>query len=131
MRLLCFHGVIHNSKNEKRGGNMNINIVVEEIGATIQVFVSGEIDAFTAPQLREMVMPYAQRESISLIVDISDVSFIDSTGLGVIVALFKSVRVHDGHFEIVGLSNRIKRLFEITGLINIIDINSETKGGVQ
>ena len=55
----------------------------------------------------------------------------DSTGLGVIVGVFKSVRAHNGEFKLVGLSDRLKRLFDITGLADIIDINSEIEGGVK
>ena len=97
----------------------------------IKVCVTGEIDAYTAPKLREKLFPLAEEEKVSMIIDLSGVSYMDSTGLGVFVGTFKNVRSKQGDFEIVGLSNRLKRLFEITGLADIIHITSETKGGVQ
>lgn len=110
---------------------MNISIDVKETESTLAVKVSGEIDAYTAPQLREKLFPMSEKEGIKMVVDLSEVNYMDSTGLGVFVGVFKNVRAHNGEFKIVGLSERLQRLFEITGLADIIDINSQIEGGVQ
>lgn len=55
----------------------------------------------------------------------------DSTGLGVFVGLLKSVRKNGGQLNLVELSDRLERLFSITGLSDIIDISSKSEGGVQ
>ncbi|MCM3575556.1 MULTISPECIES: anti-sigma factor antagonist [Mesobacillus] len=110
---------------------MNISIDVKETESTLAVKVSGEIDAYTAPQLREKLFPMSEKEGVKMVVDLSEVNYMDSTGLGVFVGVFKNVRAHDGEFKIVGLSERLQRLFEITGLADIIDINSQIEGGVQ
>lgn len=109
---------------------MNIKVDIDQGEDLIRVWVSGEIDAYTAPKLREKLFPLVE-EKVSMSVDLSGVSYMDSTGLGVFVGIFKNVRSKQGDFEIVGLSNRLQRLFEITGLAEIIHITSETKGGVQ
>ncbi|MGV2942269.1 anti-sigma factor antagonist [Mesobacillus sp. LC4] len=110
---------------------MNISIDVKEKESMLAVKVSGEIDAYTAPQLREKLFPLSEKEGVKMVVDLSEVNYMDSTGLGVFVGVFKNVRAHDGEFKIVGLSERLQRLFEITGLADIIDINSQIEGGVQ
>ncbi|WLR54952.1 anti-sigma factor antagonist [Mesobacillus subterraneus] len=110
---------------------MNISIDVKEKESKLAVKVSGEIDAYTAPQLREKLFPLSEKEGVEMVVDLSEVNYMDSTGLGVFVGVFKNVRAHDGEFKIVGLSERLQRLFEITGLADIIDINSQIEGGVQ
>lgn len=110
---------------------MNIKIDVKENDTVLAINVDGEIDAFTAPKLREAIFPLSEKENVKMEVDLSDVSYMDSTGLGVIVGVFKSVRSHNGEFRLIGLSERLKRLFEITGLADIIDINSQVEGGVQ
>ncbi|MGN1401907.1 MAG: anti-sigma factor antagonist [Bacillus sp. (in: firmicutes)] len=108
---------------------MNLKIDMKQEESTVQVFISGEIDAYTAPKIRETLFPVAEKEAVDFIIDLSDVSYMDSTGLGVFVGLFKNVRANERDFKIVGLSDRLKRLFEITGLADIIHITSETKGG--
>lgn len=110
---------------------MNITIDVQDINSKVEVQVKGEIDAYTAPKLRETLFPLSEQNNISMVVNLSDVSYMDSTGLGVFVGLFKSVRAHDGEFRLEGLSERLRRLFDITGLVDIIDIKSDTEGGSE
>ena len=55
----------------------------------------------------------------------------DSTGLGVFVGLFKTIKANGGQLYLTGLSERLRRLFDITGLGDIMNINSEVKGGVE
>jgi len=110
---------------------MNIKIDVTEKDSVLAVTVSGEVDAYTAPKLRESIFPLSEKENVKMEIDLTEVSYMDSTGLGVIVGVFKSVRSNNGEFRLVGLSDRLKRLFEITGLADIIDITSQIEGGVQ
>ena len=107
---------------------MNIDIEIVEHNQVIKVKVRGEIDVYTAPKLREVLFPLAEKEQINLIVNLSDVIYMDSTGLGVFVGVFKNIRSNNGKFQLEGLSGRIKRLFEITGLAEIMDINSQIEG---
>src|SRR3954451_14888415 len=88
------------------------------------VFVAGEIDAYTAPKLREELLPLAEEQNQSLIISLKDVSYIDSTGLGVFIALFKQITINEGTLKLVDLSERLVRLFDITGLSNVITISS-------
>ncbi|MEC2078049.1 anti-sigma factor antagonist [Metabacillus fastidiosus] len=108
---------------------MDIKIDKNFNNETAIVFVSGEIDAFTAPKLKEELLPLTEEQKMTLIVSLEDVSYIDSTGLGVFVGLFKQIKKNDGELKLVNLSERLRRLFEITGLNNIIDISSESEVG--
>ncbi|CEG25368.1 anti-sigma factor antagonist [Bacillus sp. B-jedd] len=110
---------------------MDIRLDVNESNEFVEIYVNGEIDAYTAPKLREAVFPLSEKDGVKMVIDLSEVSYMDSTGLGVIVGVFKAVRSHNGEFKLVGLSDRLIRLFEITGLADIIDINSQIEGGVQ
>lgn len=108
---------------------MEIKIESHYINGKTFVFVAGEIDAFTAPKLREELLPLANEQMNSLIVSLKDVSYIDSTGLGVFIGLLKEVRKNDGELKLVDLSDRLERLFQITGLNNIIDISTTKEVG--
>ena len=110
---------------------MNITIDVKDINSSVEVQVKGEIDAYTAPKLRETLFPLSEQDNVSMVVDLTEVSYMDSTGLGVFVGLFKSVRAHNGEFRLIGLSERLRRLFDITGLADIIDIKSHAEGGLE
>lgn len=110
---------------------MNLQTITNENKEQITVNVSGEIDAFTAPKLREELMPLAEKENANLVINLRDVSYMDSTGLGVFVGLLKAVRKNGGKLKLVELSDRLARLFSITGLNDIIDISSKAEDGVQ
>ncbi|MEH6904629.1 anti-sigma factor antagonist [Neobacillus drentensis] len=108
---------------------MDIKVDKQHSNGKTFVFVAGEIDAYTAPKLREELLPLAEEQNQSLIVSLKDVSYIDSTGLGVFIGLFKLIMKNDGELKLVDLSDRLERLFQITGLSNIIDISTNSEVG--
>jgi anti-sigma B factor antagonist len=101
---------------------MKINIAKYQDDMEIFVSVSGEIDAYTAPKLREELLPLAEGENKVITVNLKDVTYMDSTGLGVFVGLFKQLNRNEGELRLVELSERLKRLFELTGLSKIMNI---------
>ncbi|WP_026572716.1 anti-sigma factor antagonist [Bacillus sp. UNC438CL73TsuS30] len=103
---------------------MNLKIDKHQNNEETFVQVSGEIDAYTAPQLREELLPLAEGKNKKLTVSLKDVSYLDSTGLGVFIGLFKQMKKNDGELKLIDLSDRLKRLFEITGISNIIHISA-------
>lgn len=110
---------------------MNLTIDLNENDKVIDVKVNGEIDAYTAPKLKDALASTAEEQNVVMNVDLSEVSYMDSTGLGVFVGLFKTIKANGGQLYLNGLSERLKRLFDITGLGDIMNINSEVKGGVE
>lgn len=110
---------------------MDISIETHEKDHLTTVDISGEIDAYTAPKLREALFHLAEKKEPVIIINLSGVTYMDSTGLGVFVGVFKNVRSNNGQLRLLGLSNRLMRLFEITGLSNIMDISSKIEGEVK
>jgi anti-sigma B factor antagonist len=102
---------------------MKVNI--EKHDKEISVSVSGEIDAYTAPKLREELLPLAEGKNKAITVNLKDVSYMDSTGLGVFVGLFKQLNKNEGELKLVELSDRLKRLFDLTGLSKIMNISED------
>jgi anti-sigma B factor antagonist len=86
------------------------------------VDVEGEIDIYTAPRLRELLIDLAGKGNHQLIVNLDKVDFLDSTGLGVLVGGLKRVRPHDGSLDLVCTQERILRIFKITGLTEVFGI---------
>ena len=110
---------------------MNITIDKNQRDEEIVVLVAGEIDAYTAPKLREELLSLTEAGNRSITVNLQDVSYLDSTGLGVFVGIFKQLRANGGELRLIHLSDRLKRLFEITGLSNVMNISSTTEEGRQ
>ena len=85
--------------------------------------VSGEVDVATAPKLREQLIELVNNGSIKIVVDLENVEFLDSTGLGVLVGALKRVRTSDGELALVCTEPRILKVFEITGLLSVFAVH--------
>jgi anti-sigma B factor antagonist len=87
------------------------------------VDVEGEIDVYTAPRLRELLIELVNNGFYQLVVNMEKVEFLDSTGLGVLVGGLKRVRAHDGSLNLVCTQERILKIFRITGLTKVFGIH--------
>lgn len=106
---------------------MNVNVQFREDGDVLRGYIEGEIDTFTAPVLREELESIQVAEGKKIELDLSKVSYMDSTGLGIFVAFYKKTTRENAHFKLVGLTNRLVRLFEITGLKELMNIETDEK----
>jgi anti-sigma B factor antagonist len=84
--------------------------------------VSGEIDVYTAPALREKIVALVDEGTTILIVDLTNVEFLDSTGLGVLVGALKRMRGIGGGFGLVCDQERLLKIFRITGLDRVFTL---------
>lgn len=109
---------------------MNLSVSTSERGGTTVVSVSGEIDVYTAPVLRDALDQQIAAGRIHLVVDLQDVTFMDSTALGVLVGRLKLVRVQSGSLRVVVTHERVLRVFDITGLNKVFSIHESVDAAV-
>ena len=86
------------------------------------VAVRGEIDLFTAPELKQKLTDAIESGKNRIVVDLSDTTFLDSTALGVLIGAVKRLRSREGALVIVNVDQNIAKTFEITGLDQIFTI---------
>ena len=94
--------------------------VTERDGRTV-VTVHGEVDLATSPQLRDSLAAIVD-EGPSIVVDLDDVGFIDSTGIGVLVGAVKRARSSGGDLTLVCTQRRILKVLQITGLTQVFSV---------
>jgi anti-sigma B factor antagonist len=87
------------------------------------VTVSGEVDLATSPDLDDAVIAGLESGTNSVIIDLTDVSFMDSSGLGVIVRALKRCREAEIELDLVITNDRVLKVFGITGLDQVIPIH--------
>lgn len=85
--------------------------------------VHGDLDLATAPKLRQQVVSEVASGRNRLIIDLSDVDFLDSVGLGILVGALKRVRTRDGDLELVCPERRLRRVFTITDLDRVFTLH--------
>jgi anti-sigma B factor antagonist len=86
------------------------------------VAVRGEIDLFTAPELKQVLTEAIEQGKTRMVVDLGETTFLDSTALGVLIGAVKRLRSRDGALAIVNTDANIAKTFEITGLDQIFTI---------
>jgi anti-sigma B factor antagonist len=92
------------------------------------IALGGEVDVYTSPRLKQEMVDLLNKGTSRLVIDLSGVQYLDSTGLGVLIGGLKRARERDGDLRLICDNMRILRIFEITGLTKIFDIySSETE----
>lgn len=104
-----------------------IGMLVEPNGG-VRLRPQGELDLYTAPRLERAVLEQLDRGELQVVVDLSRTSFIDSSGLGAFVKLSKAVAARGGHLRLTSPVPQVARVFEITGVHQVIDISLEPEG---
>lgn len=103
---------------------MNLSIEVDEQNDDYLVTLNGEIDVYTAPNLKDKLLNYTEKEGKHIQVDLAGTTYLDSTGLGVFINAYKSSEAHGSQLELINANERIVRLFNVTGLNEIIHVSA-------
>jgi anti-sigma B factor antagonist len=108
--------------SSKRDGNrVELSVTRHGSGEVPVVAVNGEIDVYAAPALRDGLTELLEDGS-SVVVDLTDVGFLDSTGLGALVAARTTASEKGASLPLVCTHQRILKLFTITGLDEVFSI---------
>lgn len=100
---------------------MNSQFLIKENILIVRLF--GELDHHEAKQLREKWQAVLFENDIHhVVVNFSDVTFMDSSGLGVILGRYKEVLKLGGKMVICSVNDSIKRLFEMSGILKIVQL---------
>lgn len=87
--------------------------------------LSGEVDSYNAPRLREKMVSLIDEGHANLLVNMTGVDYIDSTGLGTLVGGLKRASEKNGAIQIVCPNEQIYKVFSITGLVKVFPIFSD------
>ena len=103
---------------------MNLNVETQSFEKYYEVNVAGELDVYTVP---EVLVPMRQEGDKDIHINLANVSYMDSTGLGLFVGTLKALNQHNKELYILGVTDRISRLFDITGLKDLMHVNEGTE----
>ena len=104
---------------------MNLKIETRRPSEDVAVIVlGGEVDVYASPQLKQEMTNLLNSGAVTLVVDLSAVEYLDSTGLGVLIGGLKRARERSGDLRLVCDNVRILRIFEITGLTKIFEFDT-------
>ena len=101
---------------------IEIRLKTSSQGSWTVVDVGGEIDLFSAPQLKERIAQLVDEGNEWLVINLEKVDFMDSTGLGVLLGALKRVREREGSLAIVCPPGPVHRVLTLTGLHKVFSI---------
>jgi anti-sigma B factor antagonist len=102
-----------------------ITIDVQAAPNGAQVFaLHGSLDIATSPTVRAALLDAAERGQRELVIDLTRLEFLDSTGLGALIGAHKRAKENGGRVSLVVQEGQILRLLRITGLLGVFPVYS-------
>ncbi|MBF0566275.1 MAG: STAS domain-containing protein [Nitrospirae bacterium] len=89
---------------------------------TSVIVLSGEIDMYTSPKLREKLLHLVKKEATPVIVDLSKVTYIDSSGIATFVESFKRMKSYEGKLQLVSIPDRVMNIFNFSKLDKVFEM---------
>ena len=109
---------------------MDLVVRVGERDGWAVASVSGDVDMTTAPRLRERVIEVIVGGQPNVVLDLQEVDFIDSTGLGVVVGLLKRTRTHGGDLRLVSTRSTLRKVLELTALDQALPLAADVAAAI-
>jgi len=92
-------------------------------GTTLIIRINGELDHHTAEYVRQKIDSEILKSTTrNIIFDFSELSFMDSSGIGVIIGRYKNIRKLNGKAAVVNINDQIMRILSMSGILKIIPV---------
>lgn len=100
-----------------------MQLTTEEHGEIVKIVVQEErMDAHNSGSLKEEMLKLFDEGKCNLVIDLSSVRFVDSSGLGALVSGFKNASTKDGNLKLCCLQPQVRSMFELTRLHRVFEI---------
>ena len=111
---------------------MDFAVSAQPQGDSIAVIsIQGEVDVYTAPKLREEIHRRLDQGETRVVADLTNVAYMDSSGLGVLIGALKRSREEGGDLIVAAPNPRISRILDVTGLSKIFNVHADVSGAVD
>jgi anti-sigma B factor antagonist len=108
-----------------------MNVTVENLPKGVLLAVEGQVDMHTSPELRGKLREALERKATPVVVDLTKVGFIDSSGLATLIEALQAVGKYGGRLRLFGLAPAVRNLFKLSNLISIFDIRETREDAVK
>jgi anti-sigma B factor antagonist len=107
---------------------MNLKIQHETSQGTHYLKLVGEVHSYTVSKLKEVLEPLSEQKEQAIVIDLQQIDFIDSIGVKVFQGALKSTNKNHNTLLIKGMSYRVRQLFKVTGLLDLMEFCNQTNG---
>ena len=102
--------------------SININSTLDSQNKFWDINLGGELDVSTSDKLKEYLHKLADQEMLDMKINLENLEYIDSTGLGVMISVLKKLKVGNKEIYIINPRNNVRKIFNITGLDKIFKV---------
>ena len=111
---------------------MSIKLSTRQVGDVSVVDVAGRITLGEGSSaLRDMMRDLVSKSQKKILLNLGEVSYIDSSGIGELVSGFTTVTNSGGNLKLLGLNKRVKDLLQITKLYTVFDVHEDEAGAIR
>lgn len=96
------------------------NSILSENSQIIRL--SGELDIHSAPDFKDEVLKIINDGYTNIIIDLDELNFLDSRGLGVFIGISRSIKEKNGNFKLICANQPILKIFQRTGLVDVFNL---------
>lgn len=100
-----------------------MNLLTKKMDGTVILHLKEErLDAHNSGEFKNQILRLLEKGDVNFVVDLGEVRFIDSSGLGALLSGYKNTALHEGRFALSGLQSQVQSLFELTRLHRVFEI---------
>jgi anti-sigma B factor antagonist len=111
---------------------MSVKLTTRQVGDVTVIDVAGKITLGEgASTLRDALRDLAKKDQKKILLNMKDVTYIDSSGIGELVSAYTSITNQGGHLKLLGLTHRVRDLLQITKLYTVFDVHEDEAHAVR
>ena len=111
---------------------MSVKLTTRQVGDVTVIDVAGRITLGEGSSaLRDALRDLVKSDHKKILLNLSEVSYIDSSGIGELVSAYTTITNAGGQLKLLGLTNRVKDLLQITKLYTVFDVHEEEAHAVR
>jgi len=108
-----------------------MHIEVEKRGGVSVMHCGGSLDADSIAAFKKVAYDLVDKGSVRLVVDCTNLTFVDSMGLGALISLLRRVRQRQGDVKVAALTDDVKTIFEITRLHRLFEVSADLNTAIK
>jgi len=121
----------HSCKFAQRRLSMALKIDERMVGDVVIMSVKGEIDLYNAPDVKDMISDYIEDDKVKLVMNLEQLSFIDSSGIGALISSLSNLQKENGALKLVNMHGSVRKVFDLTKLTGFFGVYDSEEEAVN
>jgi anti-sigma B factor antagonist len=110
---------------------MALKIDERMVGDVVIMSVKGEIDLYNAPDVKDMISDYIEDDKVKLVMNLEQLSFIDSSGIGALISSLSNLQKENGALKLVNMHGSVRKVFDLTKLTGFFGVYDSEEEAVN